>query len=304
MKLTCREFRPESLWVVMVIAMLAMPTAHAYGQGPGTSEEYAYDGFMEPAEDVMVSAVEIGRLESVHVEVGDRVVVGQELATLENSLQVISLEIARQQTLMKGELEAALAEHGLHAGRTEQLRALAAMGTARPDELARAEADLLIAQARVLAAREEQQNRILECKRQEIQLERRRIVSPLAGLVARVMRRPGEYISPGDAAIVRVIAKDSLIAVFNLPASDALHLRIGQVVPLRPRTVPRVVEGVVESIAPAIDGESGTVAIRLRIENPDETLFPGDRCVMANVRQLARITGDKPMPKKLGGMAR
>lgn len=293
-----------SFCLATLIVTVVMPMLHSSGQGLGNAEEYSYDGFMEPAEDVMVSAVEIGRLESVAVVVGDRVEAGQELARLEDSLQVISLEIARQQTLMKGELEAALAEQRLHAGRTEQIRALAATGTARPDELTRAETDLLIAEARVLVAREEQQNRQLEWQRQRIQLERRRIVSPLSGLVARVLRRPGEYVSPGDAAIVRVIAKDTLVAVFNLPSSDALHLRVGQVVPLRPRTMPRVVEGVVESIAPAIDGESGTVAIRLRIDNRDETLFPGDRCIMANVRQLAQAMDHKPMPKKLGVIAR
>jgi multidrug efflux pump subunit AcrA (membrane-fusion protein) len=46
-------------------------------QGLGEVEEYGYDGFLEPAEDVLVSAVEIGRLESVKVKVGDRVEAGQ-----------------------------------------------------------------------------------------------------------------------------------------------------------------------------------------------------------------------------------
>ena len=105
------------------------------GQGLGGPEDYAYDGFMEPVEDVMVSAVELGRLDSVLVKVGDRVVAGQELATLENSLQIISLEIAHQQTLMKGELNAALAEHSLHASRTEQLRILAAMASLSRSEV-------------------------------------------------------------------------------------------------------------------------------------------------------------------------
>jgi RND family efflux transporter MFP subunit len=188
---------------------------------------------------------------------------------------------------MRGEQEAAIAERAMQLNRTAQLRALLQQGTARPDELTRAETDLMISEARVLVAQEEQLNRELEYKRQAIQLERRRVVSPIKGIIARVMRQPGEYISPGESAIVRVISKDSLVAVFNLPASDATQLRVGQKVPLRPRTVPRAVEGLVESIAPAIDGESGTVAIRIRIDNQDEILFPGDRCVMGNVRQLA-----------------
>ncbi|MGV3484842.1 MAG: efflux RND transporter periplasmic adaptor subunit [Planctomycetaceae bacterium] len=289
---------------LLILAASLLCVVHAHSQTPAGPEDYSYDGFMEPIEDVMVSAVEIGRIDAVLVKVGDRVQAGQELATLENSLQVISLEIAKQQTLMKGEMDAAIAEYNLHVHRTEQLRELAAMGTARPDELSRAETDLKIAEAKVLMAKEEHQNRMLEWKRNEIQLERRRILSPISGVVARVMRRPGEYVSPGDAAIIRVIAKDSLIAVFNLPAADALHLRVGQVVPLRPRTMPRVVNGVVESISPAIDGESGTVGLRIRIDNRDEALLPGDRCVMSNVKQLVRISSDNAAPKRVGALAR
>lgn len=277
---------------ITYLSLFVFAMSLAYGkladaQGISDSEDYGYDGFLEPAEDVLVSAVEIGRLEKVNVKVGDRVEVGQEVARLEDGLQVISLEIAKQQAAMKGELEVAMAERAMQQNRTAQLRTLLEQGTARPDELTRAETDLMIAEARVLMAQEEQMNRHLEHKRQEIQLERRTVVSPIKGIVARVMRQAGEYISPGESAIVRVISKDSLVAVFNLPATDAVQLRVGQTVPLRPRTVPRAVEGTVESISPAIDGESGTVAVRIRIDNQDEILFPGDRCIMGNVRQLA-----------------
>jgi RND family efflux transporter MFP subunit len=276
-------------FALALASTLALGGMETRAQDLDSYDDYGYDGFLEPSDDVLVSAVEIGRLESVNVKVGDRVVSGQTLATLEDGLQVISLEIAEKQATMKGELEAALAERTMHHHRTEQIRALLQQGTARPDELIRAETDLLVAQARVLVAEEEQANRQLEKRRQEIQLQRRKITSPIDGVVARVLRQPGEYISPSESAIVRVIAGHSLVAVFNLPAADATKLKVGQIVPLRPRTVPRVVQGKVESIAPAIDGESGTVAIRLRVDNSDESLFPGDRCMMGNVKQLATM---------------
>jgi len=219
------------------------------------------------------------------------VAAGQELATLENSLQLFAIEYATQQTLKKGDLEASLAERARNLSRTEQLRALSQSGGARPDELTRAETELRVAEARVMVAMEDQIERALELKRQEVQLDRRRVLSPISGVVAKVIRRPGEYLSPGDMSIVRLIAKDSLIAVFNLPAADAMRLKVGQVVPLRPRSVPKIISGVVESIAPAIDGESGTVAIRLRVDNREENLLPGDRCMMNNVNTLSRARG-------------
>jgi len=274
----------NALLVVFVLSLTQMQASS--GQLIDDNENFSYDGFLEASQDVMVSAVEIGRLESVSVKVGDRIEAGQEIATLENATQVVSVEIAKYQASMRGDLDAAVAERNLNLSRTEQLRVLAAMGTARPDELTRAETDLMVAEARIRVALEEQQNRVLEYQRQEIQLQRPNHFAPLTGVVASVMHQPGEYISPGDAAIARIIAKDSLVAVFNLPASDAIQLRVDQRVPVRPRTMPRLVDGVVESISPAIDGESGTVAIRIRIDNRDESLFPGDRCLLANVRHL------------------
>lgn len=289
------------LTVICLLASVVSNSA-AMAQGISTDDDYAYDGFTEPAEDILVAAVEIGRIERVHVKVGDRVEVGQELATLENTLQLFAIEYATHQTLKKGDLEAAIAERTRNLTRTEQLHVLFQSGGARPDELKRAETDLLVADARVMVATEDQMERSLELKRQEVQLDRRRVVSPIAGIVAKIMRRSGEYISPGDMAIVRVISKDSLVAVFNLPVQDALRLQVGQTIPLRPRSVPRLVEGIVESIAPAIDGESGTVAIRLRIDNRDEALLPGDRCVMNNVKNLSQahsVLAPSEKPKKL-----
>ncbi len=262
-------------------------------------DDYSYDGFLEPAEDVLVAAIEIGRLEQLNVAIGDRVEKGQELARLEDSMQVVSLEAAKQLASMRGELEAATAECTAQQKRAEQLRILASTGSARPDELTRAETDLMIATARLLIAQEQQLGRQLEVQRQEVQLERRRVLSPLSGVVARITRHPGEYVSPGDASIVRVISKESLIAVFNLPASDAIRLRVSQKVIVRPRTIPREAQGTVESIAPSIDGESGTIAVRVRIQNIGESMLPGDRCLMANVRQLSDLQAQEPGPRQL-----
>ncbi len=256
--------------------------------GQDSEEQYAYDGFLEPSDDVMVSAVEIGRLEKVNVKVGDRVTAGQELARLEDTIQVVSLEAAEQLASMHGELDAAAAERRYSQSRVEQLRALVRSGNARPDELTRAETDYEITQARHLAAEESHATRALDVKRNQIQLERRRVISPITGVVSGVLREPGEYVSPGDSAIFRVISKAELIAVFNLPAADAMQLQVGQSVPLKPRTIPSTVSGIIESISPLIDGESGTVAVRVRLNNQDETLIPGDRCVMDSVDRLPR----------------
>ena len=94
-----------------------------------------YEGFTEPRYDIMVAATEIGRLEDVLVEVGDRVQQGQTIARLEDSLQASSVKIAKLQAEIHGEADAARAEAFLRKTRYDQIRELAADKMARPNEL-------------------------------------------------------------------------------------------------------------------------------------------------------------------------
>ncbi len=284
------------LWSIGVLVCLSGHNS-ASAQWEEGGNEYAFDGFLEAYEDALVSAVEVGRVEEVGVKVGDSVEAGQEVARLEDAPQVLAVQIARQQAEMQGDLKAAQAEVVIGTRRVEQLRTLAQQGNARPDELQRAEADLLIAEARLLTAREERELKQLELKRQELLLQRRRIQTPISGVIAEVRCRRGESLSPGDTSVVRVVAKDKLVAIFNLPAPTAIGLRVGQTIAVRPMSIPRIVDGIVHSIAPAIDSESGTVAVRVLINNEDQALYPGDRCVLpslsSNDQQARRATNRK-----------
>ncbi len=239
-----------------------------------------YEGFTEPKHDIMVAATEIGRLESVAVEVGDLVKAGQEIGHLEDALQASSVRIAQLQTEMTGELEAAKAEADLHHSRTMTLRKLAADDVARPDELVRAETDLRIANARYAAAREQLSLRQLELERYQLQLERRKIRVPLDGVVSKVFHKPGEYITPGDPAVIRLLVMDKLFAVFNVPVEDTAVIKLGTRVRIFLRSSSKTIDAAVSFIAPDIDGESGTVQIRVELDNAEGQLLAGDRCTL------------------------
>ena len=134
-------------------------------QSPGTPSTMIYEGFTESKHDIMVAAMELGRIESIDVEAGDVVRAGQVIGKLEDALQAESVKLARLQAAMTGELNATKAEVDLNRSRAEQLRILADDGMARPDELVRAEADLRIATARHAAAIEQSEQRKVELRR-------------------------------------------------------------------------------------------------------------------------------------------
>jgi RND family efflux transporter MFP subunit len=278
-----RTLRP-----IAALAMVACLCAHGFGQGRrsakgvsiGSSTSLTYEGFTEPKQDIMVAANELGRLASLDVEIGDSVEAGEVIGHLEDALQKMAVKLSRVQVAMTGELEATKAEVELNRSRTIQLRHLIADEMARPDELTRAETDLRIAVARRDAALEQLELRKVELQRYELQLDRRKLRAPTTGVIANIFHHPGEYITPGDPAIVRLMVIDTLYAVFNLPVEDTQALRIGDMARVFLRSSSTTVKAAITSIAPNIDGESGTVQVRVELDNPERKLLSGDRCTL------------------------
>lgn len=242
--------------------------------------EIGYDGFAEAVDDVMVAAFESGRVESVLVKVGDQVKAGQVLAILEQSPQRINVQSAEIAAAMRGQLKVAEAERRLHEMRLKQLRELAGNGNARPEEVDRADAELQMAIAKYLNATEEVAHREVELKNAQEQLRRRQVISPIDGVVAKISLDPGEYVLPSELTVARVINPSKLKAVFNVPAAEAIRLTSGHVVRVEFASVSRSAEGVIETIAPMIDADSGTVAITVIVDNSSKLWTPGDRCLM------------------------
>lgn len=255
------------LWIVLACV------APSFAQG-------VYEGFTEPRQDILVAATEIGRLDSVMVSIGEHVVAGQIIGQLEDALQSSAVKLAQWQTEMKGEMEASQAELDRNQSRTEQLRRLSAEGMARPDELDRAETDLRVAKARFAAATEQHEMRKLELERARMQLERRKIRAPADGVISKVFHESGEYVTPGDPAIVRLLVMDKMFAVFNVPVEESGNIEVGVAGNVYLRSSQTNVNALVTSVAPDIDGESGTVEVRVELQNPGGRLLAGDRCTL------------------------
>ena len=114
------------------------------------------------------------------------------------------------------------------------------------------------------------------------------------GVIANVFRQPGEYITPGDPAVVRLLVMDKLNAVFNIPVEDTVAIKVGSSARVMLRSSSTTINAAITAIAPTIDGESGTVQVRVELDNPDRRMLAGDRCTL----QLTNRPGDgKPSLK-------
>ncbi len=164
--------------------------------------------------------------------------------------------------------------------RAEQFAEVYASGHARPEEVHRAQADLEIAQAHLLEAEEDLVLRQLEYEKIKTQVERRTIRAPISGVVSRIYKEQGEFVAPNDPSILTLVQLDPLLAVFSLTSEQAGMLRADQEVSVQVPGVTQMVPAIVEFIAPVTDAESGTILVKIRLDNSAGAYRSGTRCTL------------------------
>jgi RND family efflux transporter MFP subunit len=215
------------------------------------------------------------------------------LARLDDDLYVSLVAIADESMRAQGAVKSAQVELDMRRERWEKLNALRAQGHARQEEVDRAYADVEIADARVLSAKEMMEVKRLEYEKAKIQLARRAILAPLSGVVNTVHKDEGEFVAPNDPYVVEIVALDPLLATFSVPSLEAAQLRQDDTVTVYLDNVEQVVKGQVDTIAPVTDAESGTTRVKVRIANGERKLRSGERCTL-QLQHESAITPPRP----------
>jgi len=135
----------------------------------------------------------------------------------------------------------------------------------------------------------------VDWQKARLELERTRIVAPIAGIVTARMINVGQLIRSNDP-VYRIVDFDSLVAPVFAPERYLQDIAVGQEAIL---TTPALggakVAGRVERISPVVDTQSGTIRVVVRMA-PDVRLRPG---MFANVQLvLDRHESVVVVPKK------
>ncbi len=234
------------------------------------------EGFTEPYRSIDVAASEMGSLVALEVREGDRVTAGQVLARLDQNVLMRTLEIARASMNSNGRLEAARVESKMHQESLAQLEQLLSRNHASQREIDRAQAQKDMAEARLKATLEELAVKALEFERTRAQLEQRRVLAPIDGVVTQVYKDASEFVSPNDPNVVKIVQLDPLLIVFSVPITEARNLAKEQTVQIKQDGRP--IQGTVEFVSPMADAQSRTVRVRVRIPNPGEAIPGGVTC--------------------------
>lgn len=210
----------------------------------------AAEGVLLPYREVTVSSAVQGILATVNVREGDTVATGALLATLIDRVE--SAEVDRFAKVL-------------------EQKEFAAQGT---QNLFR---DQVVSEGEAIEKRIERDIAKLQHQVALEQLDRRKIRSPIDGVVVEKKKEAGEAVDMNEAVFHLVDISRVYLQVF-IDASEALKLKAGQAATVSfPDYEAKAPTGTIDFIDPRIDGASGLVRIKILIDNPDRKLIAGMR---------------------------
>ena len=217
-----------------------------------------------------------GRLESVHVKLGDRVRKGQAIAKIED--REITEQVRQQQaaykvaeaTIRQREADLKLAQTNLERNRNLLERQLLPRQTFDDTE---ARYNAALAQLDLARAQVEQSKARLDELR--INLANTVISSPVDGFVGKRYLDPGASVSP-NAPVASIVDIHIVRMVVNVVEKDVKRLRIGMDAQVQVDAFPNEkFTGRVSRIAPVFDPQTRTAEMEIEVPNTTFRLKPG-----------------------------
>lgn len=241
----------------------------------------SFDAEFRPYEEIELHAKVTGFVETILVDVGDRVTNGQLLATLEVPELADDLERARAvEKRSQSELRKAEAEH--EQAHTNFYR-LAAVDKAQPNLVAQQDIDLAQAKDRAAeAALETARQQILvakaEAKKLQTMMSYTEITAPFDGVITKRFADRGALIHGGGTSstpLVQLSENSRLRLVFPVSVSAVPKIRVGDPVEINVEALNRTFAGNVSRFTRRIEMATRTMEVEAEVTNKDLALVPG-----------------------------
>ena len=223
-----------------------------------------------PSADITLSFVVAGRLSEVLVKAGDHVPAGQLLASLDDGPERIQAQQYKIQATDKTRIMAAEAEWIQKKVDLKKLELAKSKGAASDWEIEHLKLDVRIAELSVKAAYLEHEQYRRRYAQALSQLERMRLLAPIAGSVEKVTVETGEAVEP-LGPVIQLVKVDPLWIDVPVPLSRLKNLALDQgVLVLFPGAEPTgSPNGKIIHISAVADAASDTLNVRIEVANPE-----------------------------------
>ena len=265
-----------TLYAALLLVAVAGAALASPAQAAPAAPDYAC--LVEPNQLLKLAAPVTGVVNVVTVDRGDRVKKGQLLATLDYEVEEAAALIAQVRAANDTAIRSGRARLEFlkrKQARNEQLRTTDAVSFAAMDE---AIADAKVAEATLREAELNLAMARLEARRSEGQLQQRRILSPVDGVVTERVLGPGEFRND-QAHILTVAELDPLRVETFLPIALYGSVRVGDKAEVSPEApVGGRYTATVTVVDQVLDAASSTIGVRLELPNPEYRIPAGIHC--------------------------
>jgi RND family efflux transporter MFP subunit len=229
-------------------AKRAIPVVTAPVAMTETADRVSAIGTAEAARTVVIFPRTTGMVTEIDFTPGERVMAGATLVRLDDDSERIAVEQAR----------IALADADAKAVRNDRLAETRAISAAERD-----------------TARFEQSKARLALQEAELNLSRRFITAPFAGVVGLTSIEVGDMVS-NSTEIVTLDDRSNIKVEFRVPEAFAARLAIGQSIEVVTPSQPGIqFAGKITALGSRIEADSRTLVTQATVKNPDDVLRPG-----------------------------
>ncbi|MEM7479268.1 MAG: efflux RND transporter periplasmic adaptor subunit [Planctomycetota bacterium] len=283
-------------WFTALLLVLTLLASHRVDAQSGQVE--FLEGFSQPNRISKLASAGTGIVRTIHVEEGSKVEKGQCLVELDASVHAKQLEAAQLSMQLRGELQAAQSQLASAKQRTSIIRNLASQGSATPEELLRAENETALAAANLLTTKEKLALRKAEFEKLKAESDNYCVRAPFDGILLQTLRAPGEFVGPVDPNVCVVVEIKRLSAEFIVPRKYRPAFVLNDVVDVRFVESALTLAGKIYYISPYANGETGTYKVKVRIENQEQLVNAGERCILEYAGGSLFATKRKSKAKK------
>ena len=217
-----------------------------------------------------------GRIDIVHVKLGDRVARGQVLAKIEDrELREQIRQAEAQLEVNRSTVSARENDLKVQQNVFERNKQLAANGLVPKQQLEDAELRYNSASSQVDVAKSQQQSTQARLDELKITLGNTTVISPLDGFVSKRNLDPGGFAN-ANTVIVSVVDISTVRMIANLVEKGFNKIVAGVSADVEVDTFPgEQFKGVVSRVAPVFDPATRTAAMEIEVPNPGFRLKPG-----------------------------
>ena len=265
-------------------------------------------GYVVAQRQASVASKGTGRLTSVRINLGDRVTMGQILATIERAdVQAKLLQARARLDVAKAALANARPELREATRHYQRIRVLRDQGLFTQEEFDVAEARLRRSRAGVRSSRSAVALAQAEIQTVQIELENTLIRAPFDGTVIQKFAEVGEMVAPMAGASN---SRGSVAAIADLrtlqveaAVSESFLSSVGldQPVQISLDAVPdHVYHGSVRQIVPTADRTKAAIPVKIRFDDLDERVFPDMSATVTFLKESSPSSAKELSPDTLG----